>query len=57
MVAKKHGEMVRVGDAVMVIESMKTEIKMSASVEGKFTSKVAEGDAVDEGTLLFTIDE
>ncbi len=55
-VAVKEGEKVERGAVVMVVESMKTEIKMLAAVEGVYRGKSKEGEAVDEGTVLFEID-
>lgn len=50
------GETVKSGDKVMVVESMKMEINIFASVEGVFKPKVNEGDAVDEGIALCMIE-
>lgn len=50
------GRTVKTGDKVMVVESMKMEINIFASVDGLFKSKVSEGDAVDEGKTLCLIE-
>ncbi|KAH8587352.1 carbamoyl-phosphate synthase L chain, ATP binding domain-containing protein [Bisporella sp. PMI_857] len=56
-VLKKNGEKVKIGDVAVVIESMKMEMKILATVEGVFKTHVSEGQAVGEGTVLFTIDK
>ncbi|PGH09901.1 hypothetical protein AJ80_07611 [Polytolypa hystricis UAMH7299] len=55
-VLKKNGEAVKTGELVMVVESMKMEITISAGREGKFETSVKEGDAVDEGVVLCTLE-
>lgn len=55
-VLKKDGETVKAGEKVMVVESMKMEINMFASVEGTFKAKVREQDAVDEGGVLCVVE-
>ena len=55
-VLKKNGEKVKAGEIVMVVESMKMEINISAAVEGTFSSKVQEQDAVDEGSPLCAVE-
>ena len=52
---KKNGEQVKSGDIVMVIESMKMEVTISASVDGQFETNWKEGDAVEEGKTLCTV--
>lgn len=54
-VLKKNGEEAKSGELVMVIESMKMEITISAGRDGKFETTVKEGDAVDEGVQLCTL--
>ncbi|EON63139.1 hypothetical protein W97_02366 [Coniosporium apollinis CBS 100218] len=54
-VAKKDGETVKVGEIAVVVESMKMEMNILAAAEGIFRAKVAMGEAVEEGTVLFTI--
>ncbi|KAK0101860.1 hypothetical protein ONS95_001327 [Cadophora gregata] len=55
-VLKKDGEMLKVGEIAMVVESMKMEMNILATAEGKFTAKFQKGDAVNEGEVLFTVD-
>ncbi|KAL4807217.1 carboxyl transferase domain-containing protein [Aspergillus unguis] len=52
---KKNGEEVKSGDVVMVIESMKMEVTISVSADGKFETSWKEGDAVEEGKTLCTV--
>lgn len=52
---KKNGEEVKSGDIVMVIESMKMEVTISVSADGKFETSWKEGDAVEEGKTLCTV--
>lgn len=54
-VLKKNGDMVKTGELVMVVESMKMEITISATRDGKFETSIQEGVAVDEGVLLCTL--
>ena len=49
---KKKGDLVKKGEAMLVVESMKTEVKIFAAVEGTFQPEVAEGDAVGDDVLL-----
>ena len=53
-VLKKAGDKVKAGEVVMVIESMKMEIAISAGMDGLFETSIAEGDAVNEGAPLCT---
>ncbi|KAL2848883.1 carbamoyl-phosphate synthase L chain, ATP binding domain-containing protein [Aspergillus pseudoustus] len=46
---------VKSGETVMVIESMKMEVTITASVDGKFQTSWKEGDAVEEGKVLCTV--
>lgn len=55
-VLKKAGEEVKVGEAVIVIESMKMEISVAATAEGKFVCELAVGDTVDEGVVLCVVE-
>ena len=51
------GERVAVGDAVVLLESMKMEIPVLAEHAGTVTAvKVGAGDVVQEGDVLLTID-
>ena len=49
---KQRGDLVRKGEPMMVLESMKTEVKIFAAVQGSFCPEVAEGDAVGGDVLL-----
>lgn len=55
-VVKQIGEPVKKGETVMVIESMKMEINISMDVEGKFQSTLKQGDAVDDGAILCSVE-
>ncbi|KND87608.1 Methylcrotonoyl-CoA carboxylase subunit alpha, mitochondrial [Tolypocladium ophioglossoides CBS 100239] len=55
-VLKQDGETVKAGEKVIVVESMKMEINVFASVEGTFRAKVREQDAVDEGKVLCVVE-
>jgi acetyl-CoA carboxylase biotin carboxyl carrier protein len=51
------GQQVAVGDAVVLLESMKMEIPVLAERAGTVTAvKVGAGDVVQEGDVLLTID-
>jgi acetyl/propionyl-CoA carboxylase alpha subunit len=56
-VLKKNGDEVKVGETVMVIESMKMEVSINASAAGTFASSKTEGQAVEEGHVLCEIQE
>ena len=63
MVASVHsvlveaGQAIEVGDTLMILESMKMEIPVESPAAGKIVSvHIAEGDAVNEGQLLFVIE-
>jgi len=56
-VAVQPGERVEVGDAVVLLESMKMEIPVLAEHAGTVTAvRVATGDVVQEGDVLISID-
>ena len=56
-VAVSAGDRVAVGDAVVLLESMKMEIPVLAEHAGTVTTvKVGAGDVVQEGDVLLTID-
>ena len=55
-VLKKDGEQVKAGEKLMIVESMKMEISISAQTDGTFQAKVQELDAVDEGTALCVVE-
>ncbi|MEO5711093.1 MAG: biotin/lipoyl-binding carrier protein [Nocardioidaceae bacterium] len=51
------GERIAVGDAVVLLESMKMEIPVLAEHAGTVAAvKVGPGDVVQEGDVLLTID-
>jgi len=54
-VLKKEGNILKVGEVAMVVESMKMEMNILATAEGKFSAKFQKGDSVEEGQVLFTI--
>ncbi|KAF2102485.1 hypothetical protein NA57DRAFT_33026 [Rhizodiscina lignyota] len=54
-VLKKEGDVLKVGEIAMVVESMKMEMNILATTEGKFSAKFQKGDAVQEGQVLFTV--
>lgn len=43
------------GGVLAVVESMKMEMNILAQADGNFNCKVAVGDAVDEGVVLFSV--
>jgi acetyl-CoA carboxylase biotin carboxyl carrier protein len=51
------GDRVAVGDAVVLLESMKMEIPVLAEQAGTVAAvRIGEGDVVQEGDILVTID-
>jgi len=55
-VAVSPGDAVAVGDAVVLLESMKMEIPVLAEQGGTVTAvRVGEGDVVQEGDVLVSI--
>jgi biotin carboxyl carrier protein len=54
-IEKKNGDLVKAGQAVMVIESMKMEVSISVSADGRFETEWKKGDAVEEGKILCTV--
>lgn len=56
-ILKAPGQAVKSGEAVMVIESMKMEVAITVSENGKFRSPWKVGDAVDEGRVLCEVVE
>ena len=55
-ILKHDGEVVKVGQVVMVIESMKMETSITAAVEGTVRMGVKRGDAVEDGKMLCWIE-
>ena len=56
-IEKKVGDSVSEGDTVVILESMKMEMPVEAPANGKISSiSISEGDAVDEGAVLATIE-
>jgi acetyl-CoA carboxylase biotin carboxyl carrier protein len=56
-VAVSPGDRVHVGDTVVLLESMKMEIPVLAEQGGTVSAvKVGEGDVVQEGDVLATIE-
>jgi acetyl-CoA carboxylase biotin carboxyl carrier protein len=53
---RADGDHVERGDVLMILESMKMEIPIEAPLAGTFRALVAEGDAVDDGSVLAVID-
>lgn len=51
-VLKTGGDEVKAGEAMLIVESMKTEVKIVAAVDGLFEPEVKEGDAVGDGVVL-----
>jgi biotin carboxyl carrier protein len=54
-VAKKAGDKVKNGEVLIVVESMKMELSINASVDGVFEPHVSVNDAVDADMLLCEI--
>jgi len=55
-VKAKEGDVVKVGDMLLIMEAMKMENNIKADHEGKITSmKVRQGDSVLEGDVLVEI--
>jgi len=56
-IEKQVGDSVSEGDTVVILESMKMEMPVEAPADGKISSiSISEGDAVDEGAVLATIE-
>lgn len=54
-VLKSAGDEVQKGEILVVVESMKMELKVVADFDGTFAAEVAIGDAVQEGQILCRI--
>ncbi len=56
-IEKTVGEEVAEEEVILVIESMKMEIPVEAPCSGRLSEiRVAEGDSIEEGTVLAVID-
>ncbi|MGE0807610.1 MAG: biotin/lipoyl-binding carrier protein [Burkholderiaceae bacterium] len=56
-VLKRPGDAVAAGEEIMLIESMKMEIPVISEEGGKVAElAVAEGDAIQEGQVVATVD-
>ncbi len=56
-IEKKVGDEVAEEDVLMIIESMKMEIPVEAPCSGRLSEiRVAEGDSIEEGTVVAVID-
>jgi acetyl-CoA carboxylase biotin carboxyl carrier protein len=55
-VTAKEGDVVAVGDTLVILESMKMEIPVITETSGKVSAlHVAEGDVVQEGDVIAVI--
>jgi acetyl-CoA carboxylase biotin carboxyl carrier protein len=56
-IEKRCGDTVSTGEAVVILESMKMEMPVESPVSGTLTEmRCAEGDAVEEGTVLAVVE-
>ena len=56
-VLKETGDVVKIDDEIIILESMKMEIPISSEFNGKIKSiEVSEGDEVDEGQVVAIIE-
>ncbi len=56
-IEKTVGEEVAEEEVILIIESMKMEIPVEAPCSGRLSEiRVAEGDSIEEGTVLAVID-
>ncbi|OQV08553.1 Carbamoyl-phosphate synthase L chain, domain-containing protein [Cladophialophora immunda] len=51
-IMKENGETVKAGDVLLIVESMKMEMKVSAMADGLFQCTLGTGDAVEEESVL-----
>ncbi|TMW71889.1 acetyl-CoA carboxylase biotin carboxyl carrier protein subunit [Alteribacter natronophilus] len=57
-IEKRKSHSVRVGENLVILESMKMEIPIEAPVNGMVTDvSVSEGDFIQEGDLIMTVEE
>jgi len=56
-IVAQPGDKIGPDDTLVILESMKMEIPVVAEVSGTITSfGVAEGDVINEGTVIATVD-
>jgi len=56
-IVAKPGDKISPDDTLVILESMKMEIPVAAEVTGTITSfAVAEGDTIDEGTVIAIVE-
>ena len=56
-IEKQVGDSLEEEDVILILESMKMEIPVEAPCDGRLSEiRVAEGDHVDEGTVLAVIE-
>lgn len=55
-IIKAPGDHVARGEKAMVVESMKMEMSIYVDCAGRFSTRWKEGDAVDEGSVLCSVD-
>jgi acetyl-CoA carboxylase biotin carboxyl carrier protein len=56
-IVAQPGDKIGPDDTLVILESMKMEIPVLAEVSGTITSfGVAEGDVINEGTVIATVD-
>ncbi|MCG8556730.1 MAG: acetyl-CoA carboxylase biotin carboxyl carrier protein subunit [Proteobacteria bacterium] len=56
-IAKRVGDTVAKGEAIVVLESMKMELPVEAPIAGRLSElKCSEGDAVEEGAELAIVE-
>ena len=52
-VLKETGDVIKIDDEIVILESMKMEIPITSEFNGKIKSiEVSEGDEVDEGQIV-----
>ncbi|HEX7477340.1 MAG TPA: acetyl-CoA carboxylase biotin carboxyl carrier protein subunit [Polyangiales bacterium] len=56
-IEKRPGDVVRAGDSVVILESMKMEMPVESPVAGKVSEvRCTEGQAVEEGAVLVVVE-
>lgn len=57
-IEKQAGDSISVGDAVVILESMKMEMPVEAPITGRIVElRCVEGQAVEEGAVLAVVSE